>query len=181
MCIKNRNWNAEASCTDCSFHCEWKSSPANVTELFQFWAIMIVCLKVKYIHWDVAIHCTVLMFFLWRCHSKRRINKDYNTNDHCYHRVLLNWNYYYATLIYYVVFNFSRYLVYMFTCVWRQASSLCETVTGQNGIGQNGTDKMVRTKRHGQNGSNFYRFQFNWIEFLFSNHKSQISAKPKWV
>src|SRR6218665_2398952 len=33
-------------------------------------------------------------------------------------------------------------------------------VTGQNGIGQNGTDKMVRTKWHGQNGSNFYRFQF---------------------
>ena len=35
------------------------------------------------------------------------------------------------------------------------------TVTGQNGIGQNGTDKMVWTKWHGQNGSNFYRFQFN--------------------
>ena len=34
-------------------------------------------------------------------------------------------------------------------------------VTGQNGIGQNGTDKMVQTKWHGQNGSNFYRFQFN--------------------
>ena len=34
-------------------------------------------------------------------------------------------------------------------------------VTGQNGIGQNGTDKMVRTKWHGQNGINFYRFQFN--------------------
>ena len=34
-------------------------------------------------------------------------------------------------------------------------------VTGQNGFGQNGTDKMVRTKWHGQNGSNFYRFQFN--------------------
>jgi len=34
-------------------------------------------------------------------------------------------------------------------------------VTGQNGIGQNGMDKMVRTKWHGQNGSNFYRFQFN--------------------
>src|SRR6218665_487839 len=34
-------------------------------------------------------------------------------------------------------------------------------VTGQNGIGQNGTDKMVRTKWHGQNGSNCYRFQFN--------------------
>src|SRR6218665_1577272 len=40
---------------------------------------------------------------------------------------------------------------------------------------------MVRTKWHGQNGSNFYRFQFNSIEFLFSNHKSQISDKPKWV
>jgi len=52
---------------------------------------------------------------------------------------------------------------------------------GQNGIGQNGTDKMVRTKWHGQNGSNFYRFQFNLIEFLFSNHKSPISDKPKWV
>jgi len=40
-------------------------------------------------------------------------------------------------------------------------------VTGQNGIGQN--------------GSNFYRFQFNGIKFMFSNHKSQISNKPKWV
>jgi len=47
-------------------------------------------------------------------------------------------------------------------------------VTGQNGIGQNGTDKIVRTKWYGQNGSNFYR-----IEFLFSNHKSRISDKPK--
>jgi len=46
-------------------------------------------------------------------------------------------------------------------------------VTGQNGIGQNGTDKMLRTKWYGQNGySNFYRF--NRIEFLSSNHKSQI-------
>jgi len=34
-------------------------------------------------------------------------------------------------------------------------------VTGQNGIGRNGTDKIVRTKCHGQNGSNFYRFQLN--------------------
>ena len=34
-------------------------------------------------------------------------------------------------------------------------------VTGQNGIGQYGTDKMVWTKWCGQNGSNFYRFQFN--------------------
>jgi len=34
-------------------------------------------------------------------------------------------------------------------------------VTRQNGIGQNGTDKMVRTKWYGQNGSNFYRFQLN--------------------
>jgi len=35
---------------------------------------------------------------------------------------------------------------------------------------------------YGQNGSNFYRFQFNGIEFigLFSNHKSQISDKPQW-
>ena len=41
--------------------------------------------------------------------------------------------------------------------------------------------KWYWTKWHGQNGSNFYRFQFNWIEFLFSNHKSQISDKPKWV
>ena len=46
-------------------------------------------------------------------------------------------------------------------------------------------DKMARTKWYGQNGtdknngSNFYRFQFNWTEFLFSNHKSQISDKPK--
>jgi len=35
-------------------------------------------------------------------------------------------------------------------------------------------DKMVRTKWYGQNGSNLYRFQFNWIEFLFGNHKLQI-------
>jgi len=42
------------------------------------------------------------------------------------------------------------------------------TVTGQNGIGENGMDKMVWT-----NGINFYRFQFNWFEVLFSNHKSQ--------
>ena len=34
-------------------------------------------------------------------------------------------------------------------------------VTEQNGIGQNGTDKIVRTKWYEQNGSNFYRFQFN--------------------
>src|SRR6218665_1047433 len=34
--------------------------------------------------------------------------------------------------------------------------------------------KWYWTKWHGQNGSNFYRFQFNGIEFLFSNHKSQI-------
>ena len=50
-------------------------------------------------------------------------------------------------------------------------------------------DKMARTKWYGQNGTDKMvatfidsnRFQFNWIEFLFSNHKSQISAKPKWV
>ena len=42
-------------------------------------------------------------------------------------------------------------------------------------------DKMVRTKCHGQNVSNLYRFKFNSIEFIFSNHKSQISNKPKWV
>ena len=47
--------------------------------------------------------------------------------------------------------------------------------------GQNGTDKMVRTKWYGQNGSNFYRFQLNLIEFVFSNHKSQIIDEPKWV
>jgi len=29
-------------------------------------------------------------------------------------------------------------------------------VTGQNGSGQNGTDKMVRTEWYGQNGSNFF-------------------------
>src|SRR6218665_2437903 len=34
-------------------------------------------------------------------------------------------------------------------------------VIGQNGIGQNGTVKMVRSKWYRQNGSNFYRFQFN--------------------
>jgi len=38
------------------------------------------------------------------------------------------------------------------------------------------------TKCHGQNGSNFNRFQFNWIEYIFSNHKLQISDnKPKLV
>jgi len=42
-------------------------------------------------------------------------------------------------------------------------------------------DKMVRTKCHGQNGSNFYRLKFNWIEYIFSSHKSQISDKPKLV
>src|SRR6218665_458122 len=31
------------------------------------------------------------------------------------------------------------------------SSLLLRGVTGQNGIGQNGTDKMVRTKCHGQN------------------------------
>ena len=41
--------------------------------------------------------------------------------------------------------------------------------------------KWYWTKWHGQNGSNFYKFQFNLIEFLFSNHTSQISDKPKWV
>ena len=41
--------------------------------------------------------------------------------------------------------------------------------------------KWYWTKWYGQNGSNFYRLQFNWIEFLFSNPKSQISDKPKWV
>ena len=45
-------------------------------------------------------------------------------------------------------------------------------VTGQNGI-----DKMVLTKWHGQNGRNFYTFQLNWIEYIFSNHKLQISDK----
>ena len=39
--------------------------------------------------------------------------------------------------------------------------------------------KWYWRKWYGQNGSNFYRFQFNLIEFLFSNHKSQISDKPK--
>jgi len=47
-------------------------------------------------------------------------------------------------------------------------------VTGQNGIGQNDTDKMVRTQCRGQNDSNFCRFQFNWTEYIFSNHKLQI-------
>jgi len=41
--------------------------------------------------------------------------------------------------------------------------------------------KWYWTKWHGQNGSNFYRFQFNLIEFVFSNHKTQISDKPEWV
>ena len=43
-------------------------------------------------------------------------------------------------------------------------------VTGQNGIGQNGVDKMVAIS-----------IDFNSIEFMFRNHKSQISNKPKWV
>jgi len=34
--------------------------------------------------------------------------------------------------------------------------------------------KWYWTKWYGQNVSNFYRFQFNWIEFVFSNHKSHI-------
>ena len=61
----------------------------------------------------------------------------------------------------------------LWRCVMKFRHSICAVsgvplrVTGQNGIGQN--------------GSNFYRFQFNWIEFLFSNHKSQRSDKPKWV
>ena len=38
---------------------------------------------------------------------------------------------------------------------------------------------MVRTKWYGQNGSNFYRFKLNFIEYTFSNHKLQISDKPK--
>jgi len=51
-------------------------------------------------------------------------------------------------------------------------------VTGQNGSGQNGTDKMVWTKWYVQNGSNFWnRLQFKWIQFLFSNPKSQINYK----
>ena len=40
----------------------------------------------------------------------------------------------------------------------RVLHTLVDAVPGQNGRGQNGTDKMVRTKWHGQNGSNFYRF-----------------------
>jgi len=31
-----------------------------------------------------------------------------------------------------------------------------------------------RTKWYGKNGSNFYRFYFYWIEYIFSNHKLQI-------
>jgi len=58
---------------------------------------------------------------------------------------------------------------------WLIADSItsihCVWVTGQNGIGQNGTYKMLRTKCHGQNGSNFY---INWIECIFSNHRLQI-------
>ena len=41
--------------------------------------------------------------------------------------------------------------------------------------------RVTRQNGIGQNGSNFFRFQFNWIEFIFCNHKSQISDKPKWV
>jgi len=40
-------------------------------------------------------------------------------------------------------------------------------VTGQNGIGQNGLDKMVAID-----------FNPTELTFLFSDHKSQISDKP---
>jgi len=43
-------------------------------------------------------------------------------------------------------------------------------VTGQNGIGQNVTDKMVAIS-----------IDFNSIEYILSNHKLQISDKPKLV
>jgi len=48
-------------------------------------------------------------------------------------------------------------------------------------------DKMVRTKWYGLNGADkmvatfIDSNNFNLIEFLFSNHKSQISDKPKWI
>ena len=46
-------------------------------------------------------------------------------------------------------------------------------------------DKMVRTKWYGQNGSNFYRFQFNWIEYnnnlVTTSHEWMISLSgSKW-
>ena len=45
-------------------------------------------------------------------------------------------------------------------------------MTGENGIGQNGTDKMVRTKWYGQNGTdemvaNFRLIDSNSTEFNF--------------
>ena len=43
-------------------------------------------------------------------------------------------------------------------------------VTGQNGIGQNVTDKMVTIS-----------IDFNSIEYIFSKHELQISDKPKLV
>ena len=65
-----------------------------------------------------------------------------------------------------------------------EANAIHPAVTGQNGIVQNGTDKMVWTKWYGQNGTDKMVAIFidsNLTEFLFSNHKSQISDKPKWV
>ena len=51
-------------------------------------------------------------------------------------------------------------------------------VYGQNGIGQNGKDKMVWTKWYGQNGTILY-FVYPLIQFnsISSNQKSQINDK----
>ena len=74
---------------------------------------------------------------------------------------------------YYEVFYEIRYITFTFTSdyiyigLYEYLPRHQFKVTGQNGTGRN--------------GSNFYRFQFNLIEFVFSNHKSQISDKPKRV
>ena len=57
-----------------------------------------------------------------------------------------------------------------YLCLLSFISCIFIRVTRQNGIGQNGTDKMVAIF-----------IEFNSIEFIFSNHKSQTSDKPKWV
>ena len=52
-------------------------------------------------------------------------------------------------------------------------------VTEQNGIGQNGTDKMVRTKWYGQNGSNCIDSNSTELNFysVTTSHKQEISLK----
>src|SRR6218665_3053475 len=52
-------------------------------------------------------------------------------------------------------------------------------VYGQNGMGQNGMDKMVWTKWHGQNGSNFYNSsEFN-AYLVTKSHNEMINTQRK--